>query len=53
MDKIKFGELELAGTVLSTVARVGEMNIPALEIRVEGPLDQAALDAAQASALEI
>jgi len=53
MDKIKFGELELAGTVLSTVARVGEMNVPALEIRVEGPLDQAALDAAQASALEI
>ena len=29
MDKIKFGELELAGTVLSTVARVGEMNVPA------------------------
>lgn len=53
MDKIKFGDLELTGTVLSTTARVEDMTVPALELRVEGPLDQAVLDAARENDLEI
>ena len=43
MDKLKLGQVELNGTVLSTVARVEGMSVPALELRVEGPLDTAAL----------
>lgn len=53
MDKLKFGDLELEGTVLSTTARVEGMSVPALELRVEGPLDQAALEAVQKHELEI
>ncbi|MBR5537480.1 MAG: hypothetical protein IKU58_06225 [Clostridia bacterium] len=53
MDKLKFGSLELQGTAMSTVAWVGGMSVPALELRVEGPLDGAALAAAAQNDLEI
>ena len=53
MDKLKLGQVELNGTVLSTVARVEGMSVPALELREEGPLDTAALTAAVENDLEI
>ena len=53
MDKLKLGQVELNGTVMSTVARVGGMSVPALELRVEDPLDAAALTAAVENDLEI
>ena len=53
MDKLKLGSVELQGTAVSTVERVGGMSVPALELRVEGPMDQAVLDAAARYDLEI
>ena len=53
MDKLKFGSLELQGTAVSTTARVGDMSVPALELRVEGPVDETALAAVTQCDLEI
>lgn len=53
MDKLKLGSLELQGTAVSTVARVGGMSVPALELRVEGPVTEEVLTAAREQDLEI
>ena len=53
MDKLMFGETEVRGTAVSTTAEVNGRAVPALEIRVNGPVEQAALDAMAAGALEI
>ena len=53
MDKLKLGSMELQGTAVSTVARVGGMSVPALELRVEGPVSEAVLEAAAQNDLEI
>ena len=53
MDKLKMGDVALQGSVHFTTARVAEQSVPALELRVEGPLDTAALTAAVENNLEI
>lgn len=41
MDKLKIGEIEKAGDALFTTAQVAGLTVPALELRVEGPVDEA------------
>ena len=53
MDKLKMGEVTLQGSVHFTTARVAEQSVPALELRLEGPVDAAALEAMKAGKLEI
>lgn len=53
MDKLKLGSVELQGTAVSTVERIGGMSVPALELRVEGPVDETVLAAAAEHDLEI
>lgn len=53
MDKLKMGEVTLQGSVHVTTARFGEQSVPALELRVEGPVEEAALEAMKLGKLEI
>ena len=53
MDKLKMGDVALQGSVHFTTARVAEQSVPALELRVEGPVDEAALAAMEQGELEI
>lgn len=53
MDKLKMGQVTLKGSVHFTTARVAEQSVPALELRVEGPVDEAALAAMEQGELEI
>ena len=53
MDKLKMGDVTLQGSVHFTTARVAEQSVPALELRVEGPVDEAVLEAVKAGKLEI
>lgn len=53
MDKLKMGDVTLQGSVHFTTARIGEQSVPALELRVEGPVDAAALEAMKQGKLEI
>ena len=53
MDKLKMGEVTLQGSVHFTTARVGEQSVPALELRVEGPVTDQALEAIKTGKLEI
>lgn len=53
MDKLKMGDVTLQGSVHFTTARVAEQSVPALELRVEGPVEAAALEAMKAGKLEI
>ena len=53
MDKLKFGEHEVAGSVYSCSARIGSRQVPALEIRLEGAADEALLTAMTENDLEI
>lgn len=53
MDKLKIGEIEKAGDALFTTAQVEGLTVPALELRVEGPVDEALLEALKEGKLEI
>ena len=53
MDKLIFGQTEVRGTAVSTTAEVNGKAVPALEIRVSGPVEQAVLDAMAEGTLEI
>lgn len=53
MDKLKIGEIERQGDALFTTAQVEGLTVPALELRLEGPVDQALLDALEEGDLEI
>ena len=53
MDKLKIGSAELNGDVYVTSARVEGMTVPALELRVEGPVERSVLDALKKCKLEI
>lgn len=53
MDKLKMGDVTLKGSVHFTTARVAEQSVPALELRVEGPVDATALEAMKTGKLEI
>lgn len=53
MDKLKIGNVQLEGSVHFTTAKVGDKTFPALELRVKGPVDEAALEAMSRGSLEI
>lgn len=53
MDKLKIGEIERTGDALFTNAQVEGMTVPALELRLEGPVDEALLAALEEGRLEI
>ena len=53
MDKLKIGEIERMGDALFTTAQVEDMTVPALELRLEGPVDEAVLTALEEGKLEI
>ena len=53
MDKLKIGEIEKAGDALFTTAQVEGLTVPALELRVEGPVDEDLLEALKEGKLEI
>lgn len=53
MDKLKMGNVVLGGSAYFTTAKVAEQSVPALELRVEGPVDEAALEAMKLGKLEI
>lgn len=53
MDKLRFGKTELRGTVHQSFAGVAGQQLPALELRLEGGVDAAALEAMQTCPLEI
>ena len=53
MDKLKIGEIEKAGDALFTTVQVEGLTVPALELRVEGPVDEALLEALKEGKLEI
>jgi len=53
MDKLKFGSVELKGSVHFAAASVAGQSVPALELRVEGPVDETALEAMTKETLEI
>ena len=52
MDKLKMGDVTLQGSVHFTTARVAEQSVPALELRVEGPVDEAVLEAVKEGKLD-
>ena len=45
MDKLKIGALRRNGDAMFTTAQVEGMTVPALELRMEGPVDRELLDA--------
>lgn len=53
MDKLKIGEIERMGDALFTTAQVEGLTVPALELRLEGPVDEAVLAALEKDKLEI
>lgn len=53
MDKLKIGETERTGDVLFTTAQAGGMTVPALELRLEGPVDETVLEQLKKGELEI
>lgn len=53
MDKLKIGEIERVGDVLFTTAQAAGMTVPALELRLEGPVDEALLAQLEKGRLEI
>lgn len=53
MDKLKIGEIERMGDALFTTAQAEGMTVPALELRLEGPVDEALLAALEEGKLEI
>lgn len=53
MDKLKMGSVELQGSVHFTSGTVAGQSVPALELRVEGPVDETALAAMAQGRLEI
>lgn len=53
MDKLKIGETERTGDVLFTTAQTAGMTVPALELRLEGPVDAALLEQLEKGELEI
>ena len=53
MDKLKIGEIERMGDALFTTAQVEGLTVPALELRLEGPVDEAVLTALEEGKLEI
>lgn len=53
MDKLKIGEIERTGDALFTTAQVEGLTVPALELRMEGPVDEALLTALEEGKLEI
>ena len=53
MDKLKIGEIERTGDALFTTAQVEGMTVPALELRLEGPVDEPLLAALKEGKLEI
>ena len=52
-EQLKIGEIEKAGDALFTTAQVEGLTVPALELRVEGPVDEALLEALKEGKLEI
>ena len=53
MDKLKMGSVQLQGSVHFTSAAVAGQSVPALELRVEGTVDETALAAMAQGRLEI
>lgn len=53
MDKLKMGSVQLQGSVHFTTGTVAGQQVPALELRVEGPVDETALAAMEQGRLEI
>ena len=53
MDKLKIGEIERQGDALFTTAQVEGLTVPALELRMEGPVDEQLLTALAEGKLEI
>ena len=53
MDKLKIGALRRNGDAMFTTAQVEGMTVPALELRMEGPVDRELLDALAEGKLEI
>ena len=53
MDKLKIGALRRNGDAMFTTAQVEGMTVPALELRMEGPVDRELLDALAEGRLEI
>ncbi len=53
MDKLKIGALERLGDVHFTTCQVEGITLPALELRLEGGIDQPLLEALEAGELEI
>lgn len=53
MDKLRFGQVELWGTVHQSTLRRDGRQVPALELRLEGGVDETALAAMQSCPLEI
>lgn len=53
MDKLKIGEIERQGDALFTTAQVEGLTVPALELRMEGPVDEQLLTALEEGKLEI
>lgn len=53
MDKLKIGEIERMGDVLFTTAQVEGMTVPALKLRLEGPVDETLLTALEEGKVEI
>ena len=53
MDKLKIGAIERMGDVMFTTAQVEGMTVPALELRLDGPVDEALLNALEEGKLEI
>ena len=53
MDKLKMGSVELQGSVHFTDATVAGQSVPALELRVNGPVEESALAAMAQGRLEI
>ena len=53
MDKLKIGAIERMGDVMFTTAQVEGMTVPALELRLDGPVDEELLNALEKGKLEI
>ena len=53
MDKLKIGALRRNGDAMFTTAQVEGMTVPALELRMEGPVDRELLDALAEGRLEV
>ncbi len=53
MDKLKLGEVERLGDAIYTTCQVNGSTVPALELRLEGPVDAEFLQALEQQELEI